>query len=64
MARFQILPHQRIPIPMRMRFFAEVLNAMKCVDRRAPDMRQARQFRRGMEKMRFKRLKALRRNFR
>jgi hypothetical protein len=50
MARFEILPHQRVPIPMRARFAAEVFNASRSVPRGAPEMRQRRCFRLAMEK--------------
>jgi hypothetical protein len=49
-ARFVILPHQRIPITMRMRFAAEVISASGQVPKGASIMRQRRCFRMAMEK--------------
>jgi hypothetical protein len=48
--RFQILPHQRIPITMRMRFAAEVISASALVPKGASRMRQRRCFRMAMER--------------
>jgi hypothetical protein len=48
--RFTILPHQRIPIPMRLRFAAECLMASRAVPKDASPMRQRRCFRLAMEK--------------
>jgi hypothetical protein len=48
--RFMILPHQRIPITMRMRFAAECLMASGDVPKDASPMRQRRCFRMAMEK--------------
>ena len=48
--RFVILPHQRIPIPMRLRFATECLLASRAVPKDASPMRQRRCFRLAMEK--------------
>jgi hypothetical protein len=57
-SHFVILPHQRVPIPARLRFAAEVMNAAQAVPKGAPAMRQARCFRLAMEKQRRRVLRA------
>lgn len=57
MSRFTILPHQRIPIPMRMRFAAECLMASRAVPKDAIEARQRRCFRLAMEKQKRRVLK-------
>jgi hypothetical protein len=51
MTRFTVLPHQRIPIPMRLRFASECLLATREIPRNASPMRQRRCFRLAMERM-------------
>jgi hypothetical protein len=49
---------------MRMRFAAEVLNALKACPPDACHMRQARIFRRAMERQKRRHMKTMRRNWR
>ena len=53
---FPIFPTIRIPIPTRLRFAADVIEASKAVPPNASAMRQRRCFRLAMEKRRWKRL--------
>lgn len=57
MSRFVVLPHQRIPITMRLRFAAEVFNASRSVPAVASRMRQRRCFRMAMLKQKRRVLK-------
>lgn len=61
---FVILPHQRIPITMRLRFAAEVMMATRAVPRAAGLMRQRRCFRLAMVKQKRRVLKLWRGNIR
>jgi hypothetical protein len=61
-SKFQVLPHQRIPIPMRMRFAVEVMMASRAVPKGAPMMRQRRCFRLAMEKQKRRIIKLMREN--
>ena len=54
----------RVPIPMRMRFAAEVWNAMRDVPAGACRMRQARCFRLAMVRQKRLHMKVMRRNWR
>ncbi len=57
MSRFVILEHQRVPIPMRALFAAQVFNASRHIPKNAPRMRQRRCFRLAMEKQRRRRVR-------
>ena len=57
LTRFTILPHQRVPIGMRARFAAEVMNASRHVPAGASRMRARRCFRLAMEKQKRRHMK-------
>lgn len=55
---YWVVPNARVPITHRLRFAAEVLNAMAaCRQRPLPKMASRRVFRMAMEKQRRRRLK-------
>lgn len=63
---YWVVPNARVPIPHRLRYAAEAMNAMKAVAKRpkAPPMAARRIFRMAMEQQRRRTLKRLMGNIR